>query len=906
MKKRVFKVCYLCFFMEEVSEIGNWHAKSKEDIFKELKISEHGLTEKEAEKRIKEYGRNEIKKIHKLRPLKIVLEQFNSFLVYILIIAAGISFVISHTIDGIVISVIIIINTLIGFFQQYRAEKAIENLKKLIIPKAVVIRDIKTIEINSSDLVPGDIVILESGDKMTADCRIIESNNLQTNEAILTGESMPVMKFSKKLTQKTLLSEQQNMLFTGTQVVNGDAKAIVVSTGMNSVFGKIAEHLQEIETHKTPMQKRLDKFSKQIGIITMFIILFIIALGITKYFDIINMFMISVSLAVAAIPEGLPAIITASFAISSLLMSKKNVIVRRLPSVETLGSVTVICSDKTGTITEEKMHIQEIFSGNKIYTKKGKKVFLGNKEVDAKSNKELFQLLKTSILCNNAVFEKIKGKYEIIGEPTESALLFTALDLGFNKKIMTEAEPRLKEFEFDSKRKMMSILRKIDNGRKNVVYTKGAPEKILEISTSEFINGEIKELTEKRKIEIMNSLKRMESDALRVLGFAYNILSPEENLTEKNMIFLGFMGMIDPPRAEVKEAIRQCKDAWINVKIITGDSALTAIAIAKQVGITGKSLTEEQLEKMSDEQLSEIIRDIVIFARITPKQKLRITKILQEKNEIVAITGDGINDVLALKSADVGIAMGIRGTDVARDVSDIVLINDNFASIVEGIKEGRKTYDNIKKFTKYFLAVNFSEIFLVLITLVLGMLYGSERWFLPLLPLQILWMNLVTDAFPAFSLIFERQDEVMKTKPRKEESLFEGIWKFVIVAGIFLFMIEIILYVVGVNTMSPAKTRTMILTMSIVFQLVFVYTCRTDKFLPHHGIFSNKIMNYAVVFSFLIHLILLYTPLGSVFGVIPLSIKDWILIIPLGFSGIIAFEGWKFFNLKRRNKFKPI
>tara|TARA_Y100000034_G_scaffold34251_1_gene41977 strand:- start:2303 stop:4939 length:2637 start_codon:yes stop_codon:yes gene_type:complete len=877
--------------------MNNWYSKSKEEIFKELKTSKKGITQEQAENRLKEYGKNIIKKTHRLRPLKILFQQFNSFLIYILIIAAIVSFFIDHVLDGVVISVIVILNGTIGFFQQYKAEKAIVSLKKLLIPKSKVIRSGKLIEISSSELVPGDIILLSRGDKINADCRIIESENLQTNEAVLTGESLPIDKSSKIFSKKLVLAEQENMLFTGTQVVRGNARAIIISTGMNTIFGKISKNLQEIEIQKTPMQKRLDNFSKQIGIFVLIFVGLLILLGFSKYFNKFEMFFTAVALAISAIPEGLPAVLTVSFAISSLFMSKRNVIIRRLPAVESLGSVTVICSDKTGTITEEKMKVQEIFSNNNLYIKRDKDIFLKNKKIDIKKDKILFQVLKTSILCNNARFEQVKDKYEIIGDPTEEALLSTSLDLGLNKKLMIENEPSIKRFEFDSKRKMMSIFR--DAKRHKFLYSKGASEKILENSSFEFVNGQIKKLTEKRKKELMNYSKKMESNALRVLGFAFRNFYSKEKPEETNLIFLGFIGMIDPPRKEVKEAVKQCKSAGIDVKIITGDSALTAIAIAKQIGINGKTITEFELERMSDSDLMDSIDEIAIFARTTPNQKLRITQILQKKGEIVAITGDGINDSLALKSADIGIAMGQRGTDVARDVSDIVLTDDNFASIVEGVKQGRKTYDNIKKFTKYFLAVNFSEIFLILSALILGILYGADKWFLPLLPLQILWINLVTDSFPALALVFEKEESVMKSKPRSEKSIIDNIWKFIVVGGIIAFVAELIVYLIGVNSnFSLEKIRTLVLTTAILFELLFVYTCRTEKSLFKIGIFSNKWLNYAVLFSIVLHLLLLYTPLAIAFGVIPLTLNDWLFILPFTVSGLVIFEGWKIIKRK--------
>ena len=886
--------------MEEVDNNSNWHSQTKEEIFQELKTSKKGLTQEQVEIRIKQYGKNILKKIHKLRPFKILFEQFHSFLIYILLIAIGVSFFINHFVDGIVISAIVLLNVAIGFFQQYKAEKAIESLKKLIVLKSKVIRDGKLIEISSIELVPGDIVVLKPGDKINADCRIIEAENLQTNEAILTGESLPVHKSLKILSKKTNLTEQENLLFAGTQIVRGSAKAIIVSTGMNTVFGKIAGSLQEIEIQKTPVQKRLDKFSKQLGVFILVFVAGVMLLGLFEQFDAVEMFLTAIALAVSAIPEGLPAVLAISFAMSSLIMSKRNVIIRRLPAVESLGSVTVICSDKTGTITEEEMHVQKIFADNTLYTKENKNILLKNKKIDLKKNKELLQLLKTSILCNDARFELIKGKYEFVGDPTEEALVLMSLDLGLNKKLMTEAEPTIKKFEFDSKRKMMSVLR--DNGRNNVLYSKGASEKILALSSFELINGQVKKMTEKRKKELLAYSEKIEGDAFRVLSFAFKNFNKKEKVEEKGLIFLGFAGMIDPPRKEVKDAIKQCKNAGIDIKIITGDSALTAEAIAKQIGIKGKVVIGKELEKMSDAVLMNSISKIAIFARTTPSQKLRITKILQKKGEVVAITGDGINDALALKSSDIGIAMGKRGTDVARDVSDIVLIDDNFASIVEGVKQGRTTYDNIKKFTKYLLAVNFSEIFLILFALIIGIFYGHDKWFLPLLPLQLLWMNLVTDSFPALTLAFEKGEDVMKTKPRKEKSILDKIWKFIVIAGIFAFVIELSVYLFGVNNNLPIeKIRTMVLTTAILFELLFIYSCRSNKSLFKIGIFSNKLMNYAVLFSIALHFLLLYTPLSIVFGVVPLTLKDWLFILPFAVSGLVGFEIVKLIRRKKLN-----
>ncbi len=865
---------------------------SKEAVVKEFNSSvENGLSNEKAKFLLKKFGKNVIKKTAKFSGLKIFLEQFNSFLIYILLFSAILMFVIGSYLDAGVIFAVLIVNSFIGFFQQYKSEKAIAGLKKMLVDYVTVVRNSVHKKIPSTELVVGDVIILNSGAKINADCRILESSNLQTNEAILTGESMPVNKISSKIKLGTSLAERSNMLYTGTQVVRGSGKAIVVSTGMQTEFGKIASKLQEIKVQKSPMQENVDKFSKQLGIIILVIVACLFLLELSKGMGFFDIFLEAVTLAIGAIPEGLPAVMAIAFSISAIIMSKKKVVIRKLPAVESLGSVTTICSDKTGTITEEKMRVQEIFSQNNFYSVKGNSINFNNKKINFKSDKNLSLLLKTSVLCNNARFEKIGKEVTYIGDPTEESLVRFGFELDVNRKKLTEAEPRIKEFEFDSSRKMMSILR--DSGITKTLYSKGAPEKILKKCSFEIKSGEIVKLNQKRKNELLREVSLMEKKALRVLGFAYKSFGKESSVgavSEEGLIFLGFIGMIDPPRDGVREAIKKCKDAGIKVKMITGDSALTASAIAHSVGIEGDVISQEELVKLSDEELKKCFDKVSIFARVTPEQKLRISKLLQEMGEIVAITGDGVNDVLALKSADVGIAMGVRGSDVSREVSDIVLLDDNFKSIVEGVREGRRTYDNIKKFIKYMLSVNFDTILLV------GLLsfFGYP---LPILPLQILWKNIVTDSFPALTLVFEKDDSVMKSKPRREKSLLNGIWKFVIFGGLMNFFACMIVYFIGMNNGSDlSHIRTMVVTTGIVFELLFVYTCRSDKPLTRIGIFSNKWLNYAILLGLALHFALLYSPLGILFDVVALGIKEWMIIIPLGVSGLIIAEAVKYFK----------
>ncbi|MEA3329610.1 MAG: HAD-IC family P-type ATPase [Nanoarchaeota archaeon] len=862
-------------------EEQNYHSISIEKLFENFVSSKKGLSFNEAKIRLSKYGQNKIEKIQTGNVFKIIFEQFNSFLIYLLLISSIILFVLQKYLDASVILAIVFLNSGIGFFQQYKAEKAINSLKKLIIPKSKIMREGKLIEIPSTKIVPGDIIFLSKGDKITADCRIIKINaTLQTNEAVLTGESNPIEKAIETLDAQTQLADRKNMLFTGTQVVKGSCVSLVVKTGMQTVFGNIAKTLQEIEETKTPMQKRLNFFSKQLGLIIIGLVIIISFIGFFQGLKLFEMFLVAVTLAIGAIPEGLPAVLAIAFSISSLMLSKNKVIIRKLPAIETLGSVTVICSDKTGTITQEQMSVQKVFLNGKIYDINEKQLYLEDKLV--KSNGFL-EMVKTSLLCNDSRYEIIENKKQFLGDPTEEAFVRLGLDFNLDKKVITQKQPTIAKFEFNSDRKMMSKIR--DKGRNKIIYTKGASENVLAKCSFELIEGQIKNLTMKRKEELISYSQKMEGEALRVLGFAYKSVSKKTTAKEEGLIFQGFMGMIDPPRPEVKKAIAECKSAGIDVKIITGDSPLTAEAISNQIGITGRIITQNQLEKMSDIELSNQIKEISIFARTTPHQKLRITKILQGKGEIVAITGDGINDVLALKAADIGIAMGKRGTDVARDVSDIVLIDDNFASLVEGVKQGRKTYDNIKKFTKYVLSVNFSTIFLVGFLIILGMP-------LPITPLLILWKNLITDSFPALTLVFEKEENVMKTKPRKEKSILDGIWKFIIFGGFLNFFACLITYLVSLKLwqLPLPEVQTMVATTGIAFELLFVYTCRSKRPLTKIGIFSNKWLNIAVVSAFALHLILLYTPLAVLFNAIPMSVTAWKIIIPLGFSGLIISE----------------
>ncbi len=850
----------------------DYHSIKEEQLLKQLKTGDKGLSDEEAEKRLKTYGKNELRKIRKLNALKIFISQFASFLIIILFIAAIISAFLGHWLDFSTILGVVIINSLFGFFQEYKAEKAIENLKNMLVPKTKVFRDSRLTEIDSRDLVPGDILILSEGDKIMADARIISSENLQVNEAVLTGESFPKEKKGGILKIELALADRTNMLFEGTEIARGKCRALVVSTGMGTEFGKIAGLIQEIKPEKNPLKEKLDSFAKNLSFAAIGLIIFVSFIGIAYGFDKLEIFMISISLAVSAIPEGLPVVITITLALATQKMLKVNTLIRKLPAAETLGRATFICVDKTGTITEEKMQVRKIYVNNK-QTEKFEK------------NKETEILFKIGILCSNTRLEEEEdgsGNIQeyIIGDPTEKALLLAADKYGLDKKIETEKNMRIKEFPFSSERKMMSIVRK---GNEYVSYAKGAPEIIVKNCAAELLNGKARALNEKRKLEILGEYRKMAAQGLRVLAFAYKTIPVEkEKITqdraERSLIFAGFQGMIDPPRKEVKQAVEECKEAGIRVIMITGDSELTAKAVGEEIGLKGEIMTAVQLKKMSGEELSKKIYDIAIFARVSPEDKLKIVEILKANGEIVAMTGDGVNDAPALKRADIGIALG-RGTDVAKEASDIILIDNNFASIVKSVKEGRRVFDNIKKFIKYMLSANVNELALIICAIFLG-------FPLPLLPLQILWINLITDSFPAIALSTEHAEEdVMKRKPSKEK-LLKGEGAFILSAGILAFLVSLLLFNFYIDNID--KARTMAATAAVVSELFLVFNCKSKK-----SVFKskfNKYITYAVLVSIAVHLIALYTPLRALFYFVPLTLPDWLKIIGLCFICFIALE----------------
>ena len=845
-------------------------------VLKKLGSSENGLSGEEVQKRFARFGKNVLRKYRGKSRLRVLLGQFNSLLIYILIVAAVVSGVMGHWIDAVVIGVIVVLNGVIGFVQEYKAEEIIEKLRRSLSYKVMVLRDGVRKEIDSKFLVPGDVVLFEAGDRILADCRILELENLQVSEAVLSGESFPVDKIVGALGKKVVLADRKNMLYAGTNVVRGRVTAVVVETGRETEFGKLAELVQTTKDEKMPLEKKIDVFSKNVSIAVLVLVGFVFVVGVSVGIGMVEMFLVSVSLAIGAIPEGLPAVIAITLAVAIKKMHGVNTLIRRLPAAETLGRATVICTDKTGTLTEEELSVDKLYFGAGC---RGVGVSGCRDSVDAK------MVLKIGVLCNNARDEDD----DILGDPTETALIRVAKKFGLSKKVLSEANVRVKEFPFDSERKMMSIIRCVGgrgvgvSGGVKTSYVKGAPLVVLDRCSKELVDGKIRLMTAMRKKELVKVLGKMEGSGLRVLGFGFRQISKvSQEDAENRLVFAGFAGMIDPPRNEVAEAIREAIGAGIKIKVITGDAALTTKAIAEKIGLVGEIIEGRELDGLADDRWHDVVKTKTIFARVTPQQKLKIVEILKKQNETVAVTGDGVNDILALKRADIGIAMGVRGSDVARDSSDVVLLDDNFASIILAVRQGRRVFDNLKKSIKFLLAANVGEVFVV----IFGLMFGLPLVFLPL---AILWMNLVTDSLPALALAVEPAGvDVMKRGP-KSDGLLAGIWKSVLVAGVLMVVSSLFVFNYGLG-FGIDVARTMAISTAIFFELFFVFSCKSNRSVFKTGILNNKYLIYAVLVSGGLHLLAIYSLLGSVFGFVALSGFQLGLCILAGVSGLVVFE----------------
>ena len=859
-----------------------FYSEKTEQIIKDFNTnSSDGLPSSEVEKRREKYGLNRLAAEKKQSIIQRFIAQINDILIYILIVAAIISALVGEISDAVIIGIIIILNAIIGIIQESKAEKSLEALKSLSTPKALVKRDRELKEISSEDIVPGDIVIIDAGRYIPCDLRLIETANLKIEESSLTGESIPVDKDADLIIAdvNTPLGDQKNMAFMSTLVSNGRGVGIAINTGMKTEIGKIASMLKENKNELTPLQKRLEQLGKILGIAAICICSIIFIIGFIQGRDLFELFLTSISLAVAAIPEGMPAIVTIVLALGVQRMIKENAIIRKLPAVETLGSVNIVCSDKTGTLTQNKMTVTKFYSNNSLY----------NIEQLDYLNPVHRLLLESIILCNDAT----SSENNTTGDPTEIALLNAGLRHNIFKEDLERNHKRIDEIPFDSDRKLMTTVNTYDN--KYYVLTKGAIDNLLRLCNTVYLDDEIVTLTEDRKNEIISSASLMSQDALRVLGSAFKILSSphiEIDALEEDLTFIGLIGMIDPPRLEVKDSIALCKKAGISTVMITGDHKDTAFAIAKALDITSNKdeiISGSELDSMSQEELNNIISSIRVFARVSPEHKVKIVKSFKAKGNIVSMTGDGVNDAPSLKIADIGVAMGITGTDVAKGASDMILTDDNFSTIISAIEEGRNIYRNIKKSILFLLSCNMGEIIAIFISILIG-------WSSPLRPIHILWINLVTDSLPALALGVDPKDtSVMNDKPRNpKESIFHGVLWNLTFNGLLIGALTLIAFYIGMISYSNSllHAQTMAFMVMSISELVHSLNVRsTEKSIFKLGFFSNKLLLGSIFIGILLQTMILFTPvLRNIFSVYKLNLYDWSWIIGLSLVPLIVNE----------------
>ena len=885
-----------------------WFSKSGEDVAKFFETDMiKGLSSEQVEEKRSVYGTNEIVSKNKKSIAKMILEQFQDFMIIVLIIAAIISGVLGQMngegfTDSIIILVIVILNAVIGVIQELKAQKSLESLKNLSAPHSKVIRDGKLQDLESKYLVPGDIVVLETGDYVPADLRLIEAVNLKTQEAALTGESLPVEKTTEKIDKEDIgIGDRLNQAFSSSLVTYGRGKGIVVSIGMQTEVGKIATMLDSVDDSETPLSRRLEALGKTLGIAALVICLVIFAVGSFVHGrEIFEMFMTAVSLAVAAIPEGLPAISTIVLSIGVQRMVKRNAIIRTLPSVETLGSATVICSDKTGTLTQNKMTVEKIFYNNEIF---------GVEEKRYNVDDHLRLLMNSMILCNDTKVTKDGEEFKLAGDPTETALVDLGIKLNMLKTTMDDENPRVEEIPFDSERKLMSTVNNTNQGL--FVYTKGGVDEILSKCSKIYLDNQEMTLSAENINYIKQVNEEMAKGALRVLAMAYKRVDKvptrdEMNNLESELVYIGMVGMIDPARPEAKEAVEKCKTAGIKPVMITGDHKVTAMAIAKDIGILeneSEAITGSELEKMPQEELEKNVKNYSVYARVSPEHKVRIVKAWQSQGEVVAMTGDGVNDAPALKTADIGAAMGIVGTDVAKEAADVVLTDDNFATIVSAVEEGRRIYDNILKAVQYLLSSNIGEIIVLFVATMFGWL--AE----PLLPIHILWINLVTDSLPALALSVDpAEKDIMKRKARKDKNIFsKGMTFRVIYQGIMVGVLTLLAFCIGcrfdfaslANPEVAMTAQTMAFAVLAMSELVHAYNVRSNK----ESIFKIKLKtNMVLVLATLVSLLLMVVVLGvpvlqGMFEVTELSITNWAWVILLSLAPLTIVEILKLFKI---------
>ena len=905
-----------------MSSNTKWHSLTAQQVLDNLHSHLDGLTESEAKERLEKYGLNQIEKEKQRSPFFIFIRQLKDPMVLILFVATFISFVLGEIIDGIIIVAILIMTTIVRFIQEFRSEKAIDALMKMTATTCRVLRDNKEKIMEIKYLVPGDIIVLYPGDKIPADSYIIEAYNLETNEALLTGESLPIEKMQTVLQEQTHIQDRKNILYAITTIVNGRGKAVIFETGSNTEIGKITTVVQGITTQKTPFELKIKHTVKLLSLFMLIIVGIVFVISLIRGLPVLYILIWSISLAVAAIPEALPAIITTSLTIGAYRMAKKNALIRRLTAVETLGSTTIICSDKTGTLTKGEMTVKQVYIYDNHfievtgvgYNTKGN--LLSNSSIN---KNDLMLLVKCAVLCNDAKIELLQDDIiEMFGDTTEIALLIFAKKVGIVNEELSSLSPRLREIPFTAERKMMTTFHRSDKKKEYEIFAKGAPRVILNHCNRVLKDGQFLTLTDKIKDHIILVNHKMASEGLRVLALAttnnevqIGQILPDKNTNNNNndFLFLGLVGIIDPPRKEVKDAVSQCKTSGINVVMITGDQKFTALAIAKEIGIVNKYETNIEQVIVSGQELDEInfdsfnkknkLNEIKIYSRVLPEQKLKIVQTLKNNGHIVAVTGDGVNDAPALKAAHIGIAMGITGTDVAKESSSMILADDNFATIISAIQEGRRIFDNIKKYLVYLLSANISEILILTFAVVMG-------WPFPLLAKHILYINLATDGSPAIALSMERSEpDIMQRKPRNpNETIFFGVKKWLIPIPIILATVTLFLFwnTLNVNGWDSeygiAKARTMAFALIVFFELFFAFSCRSFKNnVLKLGFLSNKLLIYSLLGEIsLIIFIMNYPPLQEIFDLVPLAFSDWIIVILLGTTGLIYSETIKLIN----------